>query len=145
MRLRVALYSFIALVYLAVLTPMYHSVDPDLKPYFDDLAEISHGNLEGTERAGFIPKHDKFAGRCYLVHSEIQINKEYWGRIPYINKMLLLAHEVAHCEKGCDHTNEVDELGCPESIMHYQTINSVCIKLNLKKYIEEMRTIDCRK
>lgn len=137
-------YVILAAVLAVGFSPKFHGVDPELKPYFEEVAELSNGNLDGITRAGFGEKESKVLGRCWNTWGEISINKKNWTNLDHRGKILLIAHEVAHCIKGCKHVNWVDEMGCGKHFMHYQSKGKWCDNVNWKEYLEQMRTIDCK-
>lgn len=140
---RMVFYAIFAMVLAVGFCPKFHGVDPELQPYFEEVAELSNGNLDGISRAGFNDDSPKVLGRCWPIWSEISINKKRWTNLDHRGRILLIAHEVAHCRCGTNHINRVDVWGCGEHFMHHQSSGRWCDEINWEKYLEQMRTIYC--
>lgn len=122
--------------------PKKYGIDKEIKPYIDNVYELSKKNLDGRNlHVNFLDLKDGVMGVCYFFKNEIHINKKIWNRLGKNDRILLIAHEVAHCAKGIDHINETDELGCGKHFMHFQDTGKWCNKLKFKEYIKQMKEI----
>ena len=127
------------------LGPKFTSVDPKLQPYFDEVKELSNGNLSGIKRAGFEEDDDKILASCYYNIEEIRVNPKNWEKLNHKDRLLTIAHEVGHCIKKCKHIDGVDYWGCAKHFMYYQDTGKWCNRINWDQYVKQMKNLDCGK
>jgi hypothetical protein len=143
-KLRIIMYLFILFVGLINLVPQHLDIDNELKPYINKVIKLSKKNLGTTiKRVGFFSKESKVLGRCYLVNKTISINKLHWKFLSEWSKIMLIAHELIHCECRKGHTSGRRWDDCPISIMHPTDGGDYCNKRYKKQYIKEMQNIGC--
>jgi hypothetical protein len=81
-------------------------------------------------------------GRCYYsdIYREIELDKDIWPGLDYLQREQLIFHELGHCTLDIDHDNTSLEGGCPASIMYYKLMPQICYKKYREYYIEELCT-----
>lgn len=122
--------------------PVKVGIDPKIKPYLIDMQMLSKNNLRYKGlNINYSNLKSNTLGTCSFYKKEILINKKRFSTMSYYDKILLLAHEVAHCQKGIGHINKLDKKGCPEHFMHYSDFGSWCNRINFKKYVKQMKRI----
>lgn len=122
--------------------PKNRGIDNSLMPYVEDVYILSKGNLNGKKlHINFDKTEPNVLGSCYIFKKEIVINKNKWKNLDYNSKILLMAHEIAHCAKDIEHIKGVDSYGCAEHFMYYSDTGYWCNRANFNKYIEQMRKI----
>lgn len=139
------MYVLIIFVSIVLFVPKHSGVDKEIKPYLKEIISLSKGNLgKNTNRAGFFKKDNKVLGTCNMRTDDISLNRKHWKKLSKWDRIMLLAHEVIHCECGIEHFTELYWDGCPKSIMHTHDGGIYCNRRYKKEYIKEMQTIRCR-
>lgn len=142
--IRLFMYLFILFVGLVVFVPPHLDVDKEIKPYVDEIIKLSDGNLgKKIKRIGFIQENSKVLGRCYMTNKTISINKKYWKSLSKWSKIMLVAHELIHCECNVKHIPGLRWDDCPVSIMYPSDGGEYCNARYRSEYIREMKTIGC--
>lgn len=138
------MYVIFIFISIVVFVPKYNGIHKEIKPYIQEIKEISRGNLgTKTSRVGFFKKNNKVLGTCNMTTGDISINKKHWKKLSKWSKIMLLAHEIIHCECKLGHITALKWDSCPESIMHTHDGGEYCNDRYKKQYIEEMQTIRC--
>lgn len=131
----------ISMVYLFY-TPLEYGKHPDFRPYINKVKELSKGNLSAKglhiSYTNFSPK---LLGTCFTWRNEILINKKHWQNMNHYDRVLLIAHEIAHCQKNIKHINGLDYWGCAKHFMHYQDKGMWCNRTRFKEYVKQMQEI----
>lgn len=127
---------------LITFVPLKSGIESSLMFYVLKTKELSDGNLDGTNlNINFGKQEKNILATCYLFREEIVINKKSWSKLDYHGKILLIAHEIAHCSKKIGHINKVDSWGCADNFMHYKDTGIWCNKYNFRKYVKQMKGI----
>lgn len=122
--------------------PRNFGIEKNLKNYVNIIKQISNGNLDGNNlHINFGQQGDKILGTCYYYRKEIILDKKKWNLMSYNGKILLLAHEIAHCQKKIKHINGLDKWGCALHFMHWQDTGYFCNKYKFKQYVRQMKEI----
>jgi hypothetical protein len=122
--------------------PLKSGIESSLMYYVLKTKEISNNNLDGTNlNINFGSQKDGVLATCYFFREEVVINKKSWNKLDYRGRILLMAHEIAHCQKKIGHINKVDEWGCADNFMHYKDTGIWCNYYNFKKYVKQMKEI----
>lgn len=122
--------------------PLKSGIESSLLLYVIKTKEISNSNLDGTNlNINFGKQEENVLATCYFYRKEIIVNKNSWNKLNYNDRILLIAHEIAHCQKQVKHINKVDEWGCADNFMHYRDTGSWCNYYNFKKYAKQMKEI----
>lgn len=142
LRSRVILYLTLVLISFVSVLPSKHGVDLELKDYAKEVKRLSNGNLNAKGlHINFTDKYPKELGSCYFWRSEILINFKHWQKMNYYDKIALMAHEIAHCQKDLDHINGLDNWGCAKHFMHYAGTGKWCNRIRFKRYVKQMQEI----
>ena len=131
------------LISILVAGPDHYTTDKEFVPYIEDVKILSEGNLGVRNiKIGFGTGSKKLLGYCALAWREITVNKSNWKKLDHRSRILLIAHELAHCSgKSIEHINGLDQIGCTEHFMHKSSMGKWCNLVNYKKYIEQMKVI----
>lgn len=124
----------------------HKTTDPKLQEYVDIINALSNGKLGHNKiKLGFFSskKYTTLIGACKFslnnLEYEIDISSRYWRTAGYRSKLLLVAHELVHCECGhFKHNNDKFLDGCPISVMHESSILYDCRKKHFKHYLKEI-------
>lgn len=131
----------IGMVYLFY-TPIEYGKDPDFIPYINTVKKLSNGNLSAKglhiHYTNFRPKA---LGTCFTWRNEILINKKHWQKMTHYDRILLMAHEITHCQKGIKHLNGLTYWGCAKHYMHWQDTGNWCNRIRFKEYVKQMQEI----
>jgi hypothetical protein len=121
--------------------PRHTEVDPIIKPYVETLSKLTKGNIGSYHAIGFsdINRPRVLANcRITLLNSDITFDRESWEESSVKKRLLILAHELIHCEKGQGHKSEKeDKKGCPLYLMSPIIGSEYCIANNFYKYIKQ--------
>lgn len=134
------IYSFALLVTIAMNMPRFSEVDPKLQTYVDSVKYYTNGKLGNFTRIGFDKNlTDPVLGNCRstLFFNDVGINKKLWTTLSFHEKIVLLAHELLHCEKDVDHKPGYDKIGCPIHIMNPSSGGAYCSKANFDRYMDQ--------
>lgn len=143
-RIRICMNLLYFCIGIILFCPKYSSIDKEFKPYVEAVKYFSKGNLgHKTYRMGFSNENNKVLGRCYHINNTIEINKKHWTSLSKWSKVMLIAHEIVHCECGHGHNDETYWDGCPKSLMDSLDGGEYCNRRYQKEYIKEMQTIRC--
>ena len=156
---RITLYSTALLIGLLInactvrafrFTHDYDDSDAELMEYVARVEEISEGRMRFSKsrgRIGFKPymrigEHD-VAGFCSFVLPmgyDIDISKLTWDYSTDASKFFLVAHEMQHCVcTNIAHDDREDLYGCPESYFHPSMPPVLCLQMNMKKYLDQVK------
>ena len=101
------------LLFLPLLTSF---IPKDIEPYVEDVYKISEGNLDGKSLDyNFYFLDNQELGFCFEALGRVGINRKYWYKLSEKDKILLIAHEIAHCVKSADHVEIVTGKQKPSS------------------------------
>lgn len=138
-------YVYGALIFIIGLfvTPKKFGVDPEFNKYVKMIEVLSHGNLRPVENINFGKTKGNAIGTCRdtFIAKEITIDKKYWTKSTYYDRIILLAHEIAHCYKGVRHNDGLMSDFCAISFMNSYDMGSHCNKKHFKRYVKEMQEI----
>lgn len=117
---------------------------PELEKYRKKVMHLSNGKLGDDTRIGFIDRIDSSVlGRCILTLKkfdfEIDIVKEFWYDLGQSRRILLIAHELMHCQCDVFHTKGKLKDGCPRSFMNPYLPDEHCSIVHFDRYVDEMR------
>lgn len=130
---------------LITITPRFNTVDANLKPYFKEVSLLSNGNLDGITKAGFVKDDPEVLARCYTGSKEVRVNNRNWKKLNHKGKILLIAHEVAHCVCGTPHITDRDYMNCGRHFMDESDTGNDCNDFYYDLYIQQMKTLPCDK
>lgn len=134
--------SIIAASFLWYKVPTKIGIDSTIEPYLKDVRKFSNNNLNYRGlHVNYSNLKSNTLGTCFFYRKEILINKNKFSTMNYYDKILLLAHEITHCQKKKGHINKLDKKGCPAHFMHYSDFGSWCNRVNFKKYVKQMKRI----
>jgi hypothetical protein len=132
-------------ILLAILLPRIPSktgINPVFIPYLEKIKIISKGNLEYRGVHINFSKLSKYnIGICYYKRNEILIDKKYFKKADENSRILLLAHELAHCKKKIGHIDGVNKWGCGKHFMNSYDGGIWCNDYMFDKYVKQMETI----
>lgn len=143
--------------------PHQKGVNPILTPYVDRWLGLAKNNgleFKNTVNIGFKKVTiDGAVGLCYYGSKfrEIEIDPEYWNRISYISKTVLVWHELSHCYCKRDHDYDKDKVyptpkeiesqgkkiegyykdKCPLSLMYPIVVDELCFVMHSDDYARE--------
>lgn len=142
--------------------PHHEGIDPKLSSYVNrwmDLAKTNHIEFKKTVSIGFKKiNQDNAVGMCYYGRKfrEIDIDPEYWSKIDFIGKTVLVWHELDHCYCNRDHDFAKGKVypkpkdgkmpnkdvgyypdKCPLSIMHPIVVDDMCFIIHSDDYVRE--------
>ena len=129
-----------ALFSAAILIPSYHTlfseeVDPEFSVYVERFEAYHKEDVNINIK--FSDIKDGYVGMCYPYSNLIEIDREFWDAQPDSTKEAAIFHELGHCVLGRDHVPDLDDTGCPVSLMYYE-LRPVCYQLFREKYIKEL-------
>lgn len=131
---------------LSSVMPAHFNVDPKIQPYVNEIIKLSKGNLgKKIKRIGFytVKKENAPLAICNTMTNTISVNDVYWKYLSEWSKIMLIVHEIIHCECYIEHIIGLGEDFCPISIMHPYDGGDECNIRHKSKYIKEMQTIEC--
>lgn len=97
--------------------------------------DVTFFTLKGKAPSGVI-------GRCFPLTKEIQIDPRYfYSEASEISRKSLIFHEIAHCQCGFGHTNELMKDGCANSLMHESDVPQYCLKKHWDHYMKDLQEI----
>jgi len=100
--------------------------------YFVD--DLKNDNDFETTLATCYSYEVKFIGDNY-----IEFSKTAWQRLNNIQRLVLMSHELLHCDCNMDHKDDILEDGCPASVMHTFAPRLECIEKHLVRYFDEIK------
>jgi hypothetical protein len=156
--------------------PKKRGVDPVFVPYIKDYSNIINSKLDGSEyiydqrikklSINFINFEGSTIGRCHWLLNgefEIEIDRTYWERAPFLSRQFLVYHELEHCIRFRMHTHEeiykkniweyIEHLaqrmglipekgyfedGCANSIMHPSDLGGWCHFAHYNDYVKDI-------
>lgn len=156
--------------------PGKRGVDPVFVPYIKDYSSIINSKNKKHKyiydqrisklSINFTNFEGSTIGRCHWLLNgefEIEIDKIYWERAPFMSKQFLVYHELEHCIRFRMHTHEdiykksiwqyIEHLaqliglipekgffedGCANSIMYPSDLGGWCHFAHYNEYIEDM-------
>lgn len=140
--IKVMLYTMMLGMAYLFWTPIKYGKDPDFRPYINAVKKLSKGNLSAKglhiHYTNFRPKA---LGTCFTWRNEILINKKHWQKMTHYDRILLMAHEITHCQKGIKHLNGLTYWGCAKHYMHWQDTGMWCNRIRFKEYVKQMQEI----
>lgn len=118
----------------------------ELEVMVDLIYTISGGNLGVAPiPIGFIKrkKGTNLAGACHFSLKnfgyEVDIVKEVWDNLETVERLILVSHELIHCEcASFGHVKVEFSEGC-YSVMNDQMPSYRCVKRHLAKYLLDIR------
>ncbi len=123
-------------------TPLEYGRHKDFKPYIKEVRRLSKGNLSGKKISmNYTEYRPNALGTCLPWRNEIIINKKHWQTMSHYDRILLIAHEIAHCEKGIKHINGLEFWGCAKHFMHHQDTGKWCNRTRFREYVKQMQEI----
>jgi hypothetical protein len=129
-------------------------IDPELEDPLAMVYLVSNGTLSRTiKHVGFFKEETeeedgyKVIGTCswftnwdnIALIPQIQLHRETWGRYTNTQKIILLAHELYHCECDGDHKDEYFEDGCQAHYMHSYMPSKSCINDHWEEYSKQIK------
>lgn len=140
--IRIMLYAMMLGMTYLFWTPIEYGKHPDFRPYIKEIKKLSKGNLSAKglhiHYTNFRPKA---LGTCYSWRNEILINKKHWQNMTEYDKILLLAHEITHCQKGIKHIDGLTYWGCARHYMYFKDTGKWCNRNRFKHYVKQMQEI----
>jgi hypothetical protein len=121
---------------MANLTPRYEDQNPAFKTYIE-LFEFYYGK-KTTSGMQFRELDEGIVGTCYHGTKSIAISPEYWKYALESEKIVLIFHELAHCELGRDHLEDIFTDGCPQSILYPSVLSRYCFDKHQLHYFNEV-------
>lgn len=73
----------------------------------------------------------------------IEINKKSWQKLNEEQRVLLVSHELLHCDCDMEHNDTILNDGCPSSISHSHAPDLYCIKAHFVRYFDEI-SLGCK-
>ena len=156
--------------------PQKKGIDPTFTPYIRDYSNIINSKNHKYRHiydqrisklsVNFVNFKESTIGRCHWLLNgefEIEIDKSYWDRAPFVSKQFLVYHELEHCIRFRMHTHEdsykknvwqyIERIaqmlglipekdyfqdGCPNSIMHPSDAGGWCHFAHYDEYIKDI-------
>ena len=135
--------AFLLVALVLVYTPPALDIDHRIKPYAEEVIKLSKNNLKGANPV-LVKKLPTAIAYCYYTAIRyIQVDIKSFKRYTHKGKLAIIAHEMMHCEKSCDHDNKLLEDGCHSSLMHKEMQDNECYEKHWDRYVKEMQEIDC--
>jgi hypothetical protein len=146
-------------------------VDPQFEEFVEEFKKIS-GRKDSSDYDDmsivFSKKNqgDGVIGTCHdaIFYREIEINEDFWTHSNYIDKQVLMNHELAHCVCNIGHSDppSISEMsffekiyykirswfvkddnyfydGCPKSWMNSTIVNSGCSYVHYSEYVKDIQ------
>lgn len=111
-------------------------IEPEILPYVQEFNQDSP--IDASQIEIIFMELDHNDGLCYTKNKRIYIDKRKWGMKNYVQKKVLIYHELGHCILNLEHNNMKNNF-CPESIMHpYCVSYSRCYEDKWDDYLEEL-------
>ncbi len=126
----------IATMVLSTIDPRYETVNPAFRPYVD-VFEFHYKQkvISGIE---FRELEDTAVGTCYFKTDSIAVDPTYWKYANETERLILILHELGHCDLRRLHIEGKFEDGCPQSLMHPTVIPNQCFERYQEYYITEL-------
>ena len=147
--LRITLVTSITMAFISCCTRGYASKNSEqelreMANYIYDYSDGKMGNplipitfLDLSEEEA--DQGEEVVGQCRLGwNTEIVISKKYWDNVNTMSRMLLIAHELAHCECDLDHLDDEYKDGCPKHYLNSTTINYYCRNKYKEEYLKQI-------
>ena len=114
-------------------------VDPEFRPHVEKFLEITNISNINVDMY-FHPDTGEFIGVCIIrgQYKDIIIDMEYWKQAGYVDREILIFHELGHCVLMQDHRDFKLQDNCPGSIMNTYHIGEYCYDKHYDYYIEEL-------
>lgn len=126
------------LLFLPLLTSF---IPKDIEPYVEDVYKISEGNLDGKSLDyNFYFLDNQELGFCFEALGRVGINRKYWYKLSEKDKILLIAHEIAHCVKSADHVDTKEGI-CYTNFMSSYSTTDECTNKYYEQYVEQMKEL----
>lgn len=115
---------------------------PEFDPYVIKFEQ--YYNVISYTPIDFFKGQSNTMGICFAIPgipylSKIFINKHFWDTLSYEAKLFLIFHEIAHCEYGLLHKDDMMDNGmCPQSLMNSFDAGEYCHRTYFKHYIKEL-------
>lgn len=143
--IRIFMCLFLIFIVSITFIPQHLNIDPEFKEFVKVVRHLSNDNLgKNTKRIGFIEEDSSVLGRCNPITNTISINKKHWYTLSKWSKVMLITHEIIHCECKIGHIKGIRWDGCPKSIMYPRDGGEYCNDRYRFEYAKEIQTIRCR-
>jgi hypothetical protein len=124
--------------------PPTFEIDPKVKKYVDEVVILSRGNLRGKTPIMLTKLEDPKIATCHFTAIRyIKVDPKAFFSYSEKERTLIIAHELMHCECGIGHKEKLLKDLCPSSIMYPSTTFPSCTKKHWKRYVKELREVDC--
>lgn len=153
MKTRIIVYTLLTLIILSCtgkfirIRSTHNQTNEELMFYASFVEKASEGALSITrgDSIGFVEHifRDVIGSCNFLPLSlswEIDIRQDFWRYIDTNQRILLVAHEIKHCQ--CFvlfHDDELLDDGCAKSFMTTNLQEAYCSRKHFTRYIEEMK------
>ena len=120
----------------------YAGIHPEFREFVDSYKSRS-GLSIGDLSMNFEDLPDNVAGRCsYSYYNgtnypEVLVDPEVWDKMSKAQHENLVYHELGHCVQGLGHREELQEDGCPNSLMYHQVLSTSCLSKHTDHYLSE--------
>lgn len=143
------LISFFALIIsfgVNIKLPDSPGLHDDFVKYIRYVEEFSAGNIKGIPNINYGKTNYLTIAYCYLNPIKplrfIVVNKNQWQYMTFHDKVITMAHELAHCYNDIDHKDDLRfKDGCAKHFMNPVDTGSICNKKYFNLYLKQMRTI----
>jgi len=115
-----------------------------INKYVDEVVILSRGNLRGKTPIMLTKLEDPKIATCHFTAIRyIKVDPKAFFSYSEKERTLIIAHELMHCECGIGHKEKLLKDLCPSSIMYPSTTFPSCTKKHWKRYVKELREVDC--
>lgn len=144
LRNRISMLVFLVIALVLVNTPNSFESNPVLEAYVKKVERLSKGNIKSNIQINFADLNTPVIGTCYQTAIRyIEIDKEAFDVFTEKKRLLVIAHELAHCQCNYDHIEILDSNSCPYHFMYPATPSFECLYKNWNRYVRQMKELDC--
>ena len=134
------------MVVLFVLFTLSSGIEPEIKPYYEQVRRDTQGKLgSGLGKVMFSKvQGEQTLATCYTNTGIIKVSKIKWIMLSDYQRKSLLIHELLHCECNKNHIKGRLNDGCPAHILNPRMGNKYCTKKHYMLYLKQVKDIRCR-
>jgi hypothetical protein len=112
-------------------------IDNDLKGIVRLYENKYNIDISNYHNITFKDLNGDIIGVCYMFFNYIAIDKTYWKYSNFRERVLLVFHELGHCDQYLLHDTRLRKDGCPLSIMYPNSPSKKCLNKYFDEYISE--------
>lgn len=126
-------------------------IDSEMQAYFDEFRDdaAKHGfSLDASQYemsfrmtqddTDFLTRYPRTVAFCVQAEKRIAVRQDYWAKLDYWGKRLVLRHEFGHCFLSLEHTHDLDAKHSDLNIMDGGLMDAAEYKAKASQYDTDM-------